>query len=163
VRMPSILRVDTRDCKVHALRDVASYNAILAMGLHMVLLYCMLSLTAHLTLITATCRPASKTLHIYAMVRQLAPGAATQPADDLELRQQLGLALLTPLPELPGFVSQLSSGTDVQVKLNDVGLPDHLHVLGCLLVVRRFRDGNSAWGQWGLSIPEVGCASSRWK
>lgn len=63
------------------------------------------------------CRPASKMLHLYALCRRVAPDAtaAVQPADELELSRALGLALLAPLPAVPGFTSQLSSGTDVQV------------------------------------------------
>jgi hypothetical protein len=70
----------------------------------------------YITVTHYCCRPASKTLHIYAICRQLAPGAAAQATDGLELSQQLGLALLAPLPDVPNFVSQLSSGTNVQVR-----------------------------------------------
>jgi hypothetical protein len=38
------------------------------------------------------------------------------------MSQQLGLALLAPLPAVPSFTSQLSSGTNVQVQLITVQL-----------------------------------------
>lgn len=66
---------------------------------------------------------------MYALVRRLAPGAAAQPADELELSRTLGLALLAPLPAVPDFTSQLSSGTDVQVRAKHSSLQQSLNML----------------------------------
>lgn len=70
---------------------------------------------------TTKFRSSTKMLHFYALSRQLAPGVTARVADEMELSRQLGLALLAPLPLLPDFTSQLSSGTEVQVRVLDLG------------------------------------------